>query len=54
LKFENYFDKVPDRISEKDQRDLYIKKNDIIDDDNYAFEINRDDPNKIVRRYRER
>ncbi len=48
LKFDSYFDKVPERISEKDQRELYIKKNEKIDDDNYVFDINKDDPNKLL------
>jgi hypothetical protein len=48
LRFDSYFDKIPERLNEKDQRELYIKKDEKIDDDNYIYDINRDDPNKLL------
>ena len=35
-------------LDESDQRDLFIKRNNKIDDDNYIFNITKEDDNKLL------
>ncbi len=40
LIYDNYLDFIPSKMKEPDERDFYIKKNQIIDEDNYIYNIN--------------
>lgn len=46
--FDRGLDYIPERIESVDEKDLFIKKKELIDEDNFIFDILKDDENKLL------